>query len=389
MSVAAVIVAGGSGFRAGGELPKQYQMIGGKPMLWWTLNAFLDHPGVTHVQCVISADHEALYRAATEGLSGVSVCHGGSTRQESCRAGIAACLATDCSKVLIHDAARPFVSGDLISHIIAELDRGDAVIPGLPIADTVKHAPGGLIQRTVDREGLWSVQTPQGFRLKAIHDAHESAFRNQVAGLTDDASVAEAFGMRVRVIAGRAANRKVTTGEDLQQANALLSSAHLAQLLDIRMGQGIDFHEFTKGKSVTLCGVSIPHSQALKGHSDADAAMHALTDAIFGAIGEGDIGVHFPPSDMQWKGAPSSIFLRKAVDLVSVRGGVIANADITILAEAPKIGPHVPAMKACLAPLLGLSADRIAIKATTTEKLGSIGRKEGLAAFAIATVRLP
>lgn len=389
MSVAAVIVAGGSGFRAGSELPKQYQLIGGHPMIWWTLRAFLEHPGIRHVQCVISPEHQQLFEAAAGSLKNVSVCFGGSTRQESCRAGITACLGSGCSKVLIHDAARPFVSADLISHIIAELDRSEAVIPGLPIADTVKHAPAGLIQRTVDREGLWSVQTPQGFSLDAIHKAHESAYSNNVQGLTDDASVAEAFGLRVRIIAGRAANRKITTADDLKEADRQLSTARLEQLLDIRMGQGIDFHEFAPGKFVILCGVRIPHSHALKGHSDADAAMHALTDAIFGAIGEGDIGTHFPPSDPQWKGAASSIFLSKAVDLVAARGGIISNADITILAEAPRIGPHVQAMRAVLAPLLALAPERIAIKATTTEKLGAIGRKEGLAAFAIATVRLP
>jgi 2-C-methyl-D-erythritol 4-phosphate cytidylyltransferase/2-C-methyl-D-erythritol 2,4-cyclodiphosphate synthase len=389
MSVAAVIVAGGSGFRAGGEIPKQYQLVGGKPLIWWTLRAFLEHPGVQHVQCVISPEHRQLYEQAIAGHEGVAVCHGGITRQESCRAGIKACLGAGCEKVLIHDAARPFVSADLISHVIAELDRCDAVIPGLPIADTIKHAPGGLIQRTVAREGLWAVQTPQGFSLSAIHKAHENAYANNIQGLTDDASVAESFGMSVRVISGRAANRKITTGDDLKQADQELFAARLTQLLDIRMGQGIDFHEFMKGSSVTLCGVKISHTHALKGHSDADAAMHALTDAILGAIGEGDIGSHFPPSDMQWKGTASSVFLSKAVGLVQERGGIVSNADITILAEAPRIGPHIAAMKSVLSTILQLSPDRIAIKATTTEKLGAIGRKEGLAAFAIATVRLP
>lgn len=358
-------------------------------MIWWTLRAFLQHPGVSHVQCVISSEHQDIFDSAVAGLSGVAVCYGGSTRQESCRAGIAACLDKSCDKVLIHDAARPFVSQDLISHIIAELDRCEAVIPGLPIADTVKHAPGGVIQRTVDREGLWSVQTPQGFSLAAIHNAHENAFTARVQGLTDDASVAESFGIPVRVIAGRIANRKVTTGDDLKQADRELMTSILERLLDVRMGQGIDFHEFAEGTSVTLCGVSIPHSRSLKGHSDADAAMHALTDAILGAIGEGDIGTHFPPSDPQWRGADSAIFLRKAVGLVAALGGIVSNVDITILAEAPRIGPHLTAMKAALSPLLALSPDRIAIKATTTEKLGAIGRSEGLAAFAIATVRLP
>ncbi len=389
MSVAAVIVAGGSGFRAGGELPKQYQVIGGKPMIWWTLRAFLYHPAISWLQCVISESHRQVFDAATTDLAGLKVTYGGATRQDSCRAGILACLDSGCSKVLIHDAARPFVSADLISHIVAELDRSEAVIPGLPVSDTVKFAPGGVIQKTVSRESLWAVQTPQGFSLPAIHDAHQRAFNTSVQGLTDDASVAETFGMPVRVIAGRTENRKLTTAEDMTNADRLLNQRQLAARPDIRVGQGIDFHQFTKGSAVTLCGVKIAHTHALKGHSDADAAMHALTDAILGALGEGDIGTFFPPSDRQWRGAASSIFLAKAMQLLAARDGVVANVDVTILAEAPRIGPHVAAMKQTLAPLLGLGADRIAIKATTTEKLGAIGRREGLAAFATATIRLP
>ena len=389
MSVAAVIVAGGSGLRAGGELPKQYQSIGGKPMIWYTLRAFLLHPGISRVLTVISPDHRGLFDEATEGLGNLEVVHGGNTRQDSCRAGIKACLGGTCEKILIHDAARPFVSEDLISHIIAELDRSEAVIPGLPVADTMKFAPGGLIERTVDRTGVWSVQTPQGFTLKTIHEAHEYAHTHQIEGLTDDASVAEKMGIKVRVIAGRVENRKLTTGEDMTTADQNLQLQKMMGRPDIRVGQGIDFHEFTTGDGVTLCGVKIPHSKKLKGHSDADAAMHALTDALLGAIGEGDIGTFFPPSDPKWKGAASSIFLSKAVELVHARDGIIANVDITILSEAPKVSPHIAAMKQVLSPLLGITPDRIAIKATTTEKLGAIGRSEGLAAFATATVRLP
>lgn len=389
MSVAAVIVAGGSGFRAGGELPKQYQLIGGKPMIWYTLRAFLNHPGIARVLTVISTDHRPLFDEATQDLGTLEVVAGGSTRQDSCRAGITACVGGTCEKILIHDAARPFVSEDLISHIIAELDRSEAVIPGLPVADTMKFAPGGIIEKTVDRTGVWSVQTPQGFALNTIHDAHEYAHNHQIEGLTDDASVAERFGVKVRVIAGRNENRKLTTAEDMKTADQTLRAQQLTARPDVRMGQGIDFHEFVKGDAVILCGVAIPHTHKLKGHSDADAAMHALTDALLGAIGEGDIGTFFPPSDPQWKGAPSSIFLSKAVDLVKARDGMISNVDVTILAEAPTIGPHIQAMKKVLAPLLSITEDRIAIKATTTEKLGAIGRREGLAAFATATVRLP
>jgi 2-C-methyl-D-erythritol 4-phosphate cytidylyltransferase / 2-C-methyl-D-erythritol 2,4-cyclodiphosphate synthase len=389
MTVAAVIVAGGSGLRAGGGKPKQYQLIGGKPVIWWTLKSFLDHPAISHVQVVVGAGHEEMYSAATAGLKLPAFVMGGASRQDSCRLGLEACAQFMPTKALIHDAARPFVSADLINNVIVELDHASAVIPGLPVADTMKYAPGGVINKTVDRSAMWFVQTPQGFDFQKILEAHRKVEREDIVGLTDDAAVAEACGMIVRIIAGEAQNKKLTTSEDVEIANAELMQKVFIERPDIRMGQGIDFHVFAAGKSVTLCGVAIPHSHKLKGHSDADVALHAVTDAILGAIGEGDIGMHFPPSDMQWKNAASSIFVHKAMALLSARGGVLANVDITILAEAPKISPHIAAMKAVLCPLLHLSADRIAIKATTTEKLGAIGRKEGMAAFAIATVRLP
>jgi 2-C-methyl-D-erythritol 4-phosphate cytidylyltransferase / 2-C-methyl-D-erythritol 2,4-cyclodiphosphate synthase len=389
MSVAVVIVAGGSGFRAGGELPKQYQFIGGRPVLWWTLKAFADHPEISHVQTVIGAGHEKLFADATSGLDIAPPVTGGASRQDSCRIGITACAMSNAQKILIHDAARPFVSADLISQIIKELERSDGVVPGLPVADTMKFAPGGMIANTVDRQSLWAVQTPQGFQHDAILDAHKQAHAQKLEGLTDDAAVAEKFGIKVRIVAGRDENRKLTTAEDIVAANRMLTTKLNAERQDIRMGQGIDFHEFEKGNGVILCGVKIPHSKKLKGHSDADAAMHALTDAILGAIGEGDIGTFFPPSDPQWKNAASSIFLQKAVELLKARNGIIANVDITILAEAPRVMPHIAAMKAFLSPMLHIATDRIAIKATTTEKLGAIGRSEGLAAFATATVRLP
>ena len=389
MSVAVVIVAGGAGFRAGGELPKQYQLIGGRPVIWWTLKAFVDHPGVSLVQTVIGAGHGSLFAEATAGLKVAPPVIGGDTRQDSCRIGIAACAGAGLQKVLIHDAARPFVSADLISHVIAELDRSEGVVPGLPVADTMKFAPGGLVERTVDRQGLWGMQTPQGFDLKAILVAHEKAYDQDLGGLTDDAAVAEKFGIKVRVIAGHIENRKLTTAEDIREADQFLITKANSERLDVRVGQGIDLHEFEVGDGVVLCGIKIPHDRKLKGHSDADAAMHALTDAILGALGEGDIGTFFPPSEAKWKGVSSSLFLQKAVDLLNERNGIIANVDITILAEAPRVGPHIVAMKSLLSPLLHISADRIAIKATTTEKLGAIGRREGLAAFATATVRLP
>ncbi len=389
MTVAAVIVAGGSGLRAGGEKPKQYQLIGGKPMIRWTLEAFLSHPAVKHLQAVIGEGHEALFGDAASGLHLPPPVIGGVSRQESCRLGVEACAVVTPRKILIHDAARPFISHGVISNVVAELDRADAVIPGLPVADTIKFAPGGFIERTVDRSAMWFVQTPQGFSYSKILDAHRQAVRESRDGFTDDAAVAEYAGLPVRIVNGDQANKKLTTAHDMDIANQQLTALHFAERPDVRMGQGIDFHVFEKGNSVTLCGVSIPHTHRLKGHSDADVAMHALTDAIFGAIGEGDIGVHFPPSDAQWKGAASSIFLRKAMGLLGKRNGIIANADLTILAEAPKISPHLTVMKGNLSALLQITADRIAIKATTTEKMGAIGRKEGMAAYATVIVRLP
>ncbi len=389
MTVAAVIVAGGVGLRAGGGKPKQYQLIGGKPVIWWTLKAFLDHPQVSHVQAVVGEGHEGFFAAATEGLTLLPFVLGGASRQDSCRLGLEACAQYSPSKVMIHDAARPFISQNVISNVIAELDHAAAVIPGLPVADTMKYAPGGVINKTVDRSAMWFVQTPQGFLFDRILSAHRSAASEAVSGLTDDASVAEYAGIPVRIIAGDHDNKKLTTSEDIEIANATLSLKLFSDRPDIRTGQGIDFHIFTTGKVITLLGVAIPHTHKLKGHSDADVAMHALTDAILGAIGEGDIGTHFPPTDMQWKNAASSIFLKKAVDLLLARSGILANVDITILAEAPKINPHIQEMKAVLSTLLHISPDRIAVKATTTEKLGAIGRKEGMAAFATVTVRLP
>ncbi len=389
MTVAAVIVAGGSGLRAGGETPKQYQLIGGKPMIWWTLKAFAEHPGVAHVQPVIGEGHEEMFSRALEGLKVEPAVVGGATRQESCRAGLEAAARHRPGKVLIHDGARPLVATDLISHVIAWLDRHKAVVPGMPVAETLKLAPGGLVKETVDRSAMWTAQTPQGFDFETIFAAHHAARDAGIGNLTDDAAVAERAGIEIAMVPGRSENRKLTTAADMAEADKAMMRVRLADLPDIRVGQGIDVHPFAAGDAVVLCGVAIPHDQKLMGHSDADVAMHALTDAIFGAIGEGDIGVHFPPGDMHWKGAASSIFLRKAVECVRQRSGMIANVDITILAEAPCISPYIPAMKTTLVPLLGIAPERIAIKATTTEKLGAIGRKEGIAALATATVRLP
>lgn len=389
MTVAVVIVAGGSGLRAGGERPKQYQMIGGKPLIWWTIQGFASHPGIAHVQVVIAGDHQPWFSEAAIDFNILPPVSGGGTRQDSCRRGLEALERLAPTKVLIHDGARPFASRDLISHVIAWLDRYPAVLPGLPVIETLKKAPGGIVASTVDRTSMWTAQTPQGFHFAPILAAHRRAVADNIETLTDDAAVAEHAGIPVTMIPGRGENRKITTAEDLTQADLMLTAKALAELPDIRTGQGFDIHPFTEGSAVILCGVAIPFDRKLAGHSDADVAMHALTDAILGAIGEGDIGVHFPPSDPQWKDAASSIFLARAAGLVRARGGRIANADISIIAEAPKISPHLAAMKLALSAVLEIPVDRIAIKATTAEKLGALGRGEGIAALALATVRLP
>ena len=386
MKTVAVIVAAGSGQRAGGELPKQFHLLGAKSVLRHTLEAFARHPEIHTVITVIAAGFENHYAEAADGLALPAAVIGGATRQESCAKGIEAAAALQPDAVLIHDAARPFVSAKIISDVIAKLAEAEAVIPALPVADTMKRAEAGMITQTLARDGLYFVQTPQGFHFDKIHAAHRALAAKGVNNLTDDAAVAEAVGMKVHIVAGDPANRKLTTTQDMQDANQKMNQLRNTET---RVGQGIDFHIFTAGKSIWLCGVEIPHSHSLLGHSDADVALHAITDALLGAIGEGDIGTHFPPSDPRWKNAKSAIFIEKAVNLIKKRGGEIGNVDVTILAEAPKINPHIAAMKAALSHMLGISTDRIAIKATTTETMGAIGRKEGMAATAIATVRLP
>ena len=389
LGTAVLILAAGAGIRAGGERPKQYQAVGGKPVLRLTAESFLSHPGVSDVLIVIGEGHEALYAEALHGLSVLPPVMGGLTRQQSALNGLRALAARQPRKVLIHDAARPFASHAIISQVIAALEQHEGVIPALPVTDTLKRAPGGIITSTVSRESLWGAQTPQGFRFPDILQAHEKAAAEGLANLTDDAAVAEHAGLSVGIVAGEAANRKLTTLDDIADAERAILRAAYDRLPDVRVGQGYDVHAFEPGNHVVLCGVKVPHNLRLKGHSDADVAMHALTDAILGAISEGDIGQHFPPSDPQWKGADSAIFLRHANNLVKGRGGLIAHTDITIICEEPKIGPHVPAMRAALSEILAVPGQRVAIKATTSEKLGFTGRREGIAAYATATVRLP
>jgi 2-C-methyl-D-erythritol 4-phosphate cytidylyltransferase / 2-C-methyl-D-erythritol 2,4-cyclodiphosphate synthase len=389
MSAAAVIVAAGAGLRAGGERPKQYQAIGGKPVLRHAIEAFLRHPGIGQVQVVIGEDHRALYDEAVGQLSLPRPVTGGATRQLSVARGLEALRGSRPDLVLIHDGARPFVSASVISHVIAHLDRHCAVIPALPVTDTLKRAQGNVVAETVDRTGLWAVQTPQGFRFDAIVQAHRRAGEAAGQGFSDDASIAEWAGIEVALIPGSPDNTKVTSAEDVAAADLRLRRNALLALGDIRVGQGFDVHAFGPGDHVTLCGVRIAHDKGLSGHSDADAPLHALTDALLGSIGEGDIGVHFPPSDPQWRGADSAIFLEHAAGLIAARNGIIANADLTIVCEAPKISPHVAEMRRRIAEILGVAPDRIAVKATTSEAMGFTGRGEGLVAMATATVRLP
>ena len=389
MSVAALILAAGSGSRAGGVLPKQYRHLGGRPALRHVLEAFLSHPRLDRIQVVISETDSDRYAAAAMGLDIEPPVLGGATRQESGRLGLEALAHKPPQQVLIHDAARPFVSSGLIGRVIAALDIHEGVVPALPVTDTLKRAPQGVIAETISREGLWTAQTPQGFRYSLIREAHARAAKSGLGHFTDDASIAEWGGMKVAVVTGETQNLKLTTARDLESAEERFASEIYRHCPDIRVGQGFDVHAFEPGDHVVLCGIRIPHHQALKGHSDADAAMHALTDALLGSIGEADIGTHFPPSDMHWRKADSSMFLRHAASLIESRGGLIAHVDLTIVCEAPKIAPHVSAMRQNLAELLRIDGGRIAIKATTSEGLGFTGRGEGLVAMATATVRLP
>ena len=379
MKVAALIVAAGRGHRAGGPLPKQYLDLNGQTILRRSAKAFLDSGLVHVVQVVIHPDDRPLYEESALGLGLREPCPGGASRQESVRLGLEALAGENPDLVLIHDAARPFVSATLIRAVIDGLSNNEAVIPGLAVTDTIKQVEGGIITGNIDRDSLRRAQTPQGFRYRTILEAHRALA--DVADLTDDAAVAERAGHNVHLVEGDERNIKVTTPEDV----AALS----AQAMLPCSGTGFDVHRLGPGDHVMLCGHRIPHSQGLIGHSDADVALHALVDAILGAVGAGDIGRYFPPSDPQWKGVPSRLFLEEAVRLVRAQGGRIANVDVTIICEAPKVTPHVQPMTAILGEILGIPAARINVKATTTEKLGFTGRGEGIAAQATASVLLP
>jgi 2-C-methyl-D-erythritol 4-phosphate cytidylyltransferase/2-C-methyl-D-erythritol 2,4-cyclodiphosphate synthase len=385
--VAAVVVAAGRGQRAGGDMPKQYRKIAGAPVIRATLSAFSTHPQVDLVQPVIHRADDELFRVASGGLPKLSEpVAGGTTRQSSVHAGLQALQGNAPEIVLIHDAARPFLSSALISRAIEAARAHGAAVPGIAIADTVKKIDtGALVIETLDRGSLRMVQTPQAFGFALIADAHRRAAAAGRTDFTDDAALAEWAGHRVLMFEGEAGNVKLTTNDDFARAE-LLSAAALG---DLRIGNGFDVHAFADGDHVMLGGIRIPHERGVTGHSDADVALHALVDAILGALAEGDIGQHFPPSDPQWRGASSDRFLAFACERVRARGGVIGNLDVTIVCEAPRVSPHRDAMRARIAEVAGISVDRVAVKATTSEMLGFTGRGEGIFATATATVRLP
>lgn len=376
----ALVVGAGQGTRIGGDLPKQYLSVAGETVLRRTLRAFTDHPRVDAVRPVIAPDHRTLFDQAAAGLAILDPVGGGATRQDSVRLGLESLVDLAPEFVLIHDAARPFVDRAVIDRVLDALADRPGAIPALPVTDTLKRgAAGGAIAATVDRAGLFRAQTPQGFHFAAILDAHRRAVG---AAMTDDAQVAENAGLAVALVAGGEDNVKLTTPEDLIRAERIFAG-------ETRTGFGFDVHRFGPGDHVTLCGVRIPFTAGLEGHSDADVALHALTDALLGAISKGDIGEHFPPSDPQWRGASSDAFLRHAAGLTAAIGGRIVNLDVTIVCEQPRIGPHRRAMIERVAAIVGIAPDRVAVKATTTERLGFTGRGEGIAAQAVATVALP
>lgn len=388
--VAVVIVAAGRGERAGQtDGPKQYRKIGGRAVITRTLAVFHAHPRIGRIVAVIHPDDGQLFRdAAGADADRVTTVPGGPTRQESVWLGLRALRENAPHKVLIHDAVRPFVDADLIGRTIDAIEEGQGALPALPVSDTLKREAEGRIGETVQRAGLYAAQTPQGFPFGPILAAHEKAQQVGKSDFTDDASIAEWAHLPVKLVAGSPDNVKLTWARDILMADQRFA-ANPATFPDIRTGNGYDVHAFESGDCVVLCGVAIPHDRKLSGHSDADVGLHALTDALLATCGAGDIGTHFPPSDPQWKGAASRIFVEHAAKLVRERGGRIANADITLICEAPKIGPHRAAMTAELSAMLGISPDRISVKATTNEKLGFIGRSEGIAAIATASVAFP
>ena len=390
MSTAALIVAAGRGTRAGGGVPKQWRPLKGKRVIDWTLQAFRD-AGIKTIVVVLSPeDRDAWDSFAPE--SAVILTAGGAERAQSVQNGLQALqglnltLERSVTKVLIHDAARPCTSQALITSVVEALDHGPAAAPALAVTDALWTGAEGQVTGTQDRTGLFAAQTPQGFRLEAILKAHA----HHPGGAADDVEVARDAGLEVAIIAGEPDNIKITRPEDFARAARILETENKMDIRpDIRLGNGYDVHRFGPGDSVILCGVEIPHDRSLQGHSDADVGMHAVTDAIYGALAQGDIGRHFPPSDPQWKGAASEIFLAHAADLAREMGFRISNIDCTLVCEYPKVGPHAAAMQAEMARILQIDAERVSIKATTSERLGFTGRSEGIASLATAALVKP
>ena len=385
-SVAAVIVAAGRGLRAGGNLPKQYRELAGEPVIRSSLSLFAWHGQIGAVQAVIHPDDRSSYEAAAKGLRLLPPVSGGASRQASVRAGLEALSVRAPDIVLVHDAARPFCSTELVSRAIVACGETGAAIPALEVTDTIKRVDAdGHVAGTIDRAQLRAVQTPQAFKFATLLDAHHRAAKEGRDDFTDDAALAEWAGIKVATFAGESGNVKLTTDEDFAKAE----SRRIANLADLRLGNGFDVHAFGNGDHVWLGGVKIPHDRGLTGHSDADVALHALVDAILGALADGDIGKHFSPNDPRWRGASSDQFLKFAVERVNKRGGKIAHLDLTIVCEEPRIGPHRDTIRKRIAEIAEMSIERVAVKATTSEQLGFTGRKEGIVAMATATVRLP
>ncbi|MCK0094425.1 bifunctional 2-C-methyl-D-erythritol 4-phosphate cytidylyltransferase/2-C-methyl-D-erythritol 2,4-cyclodiphosphate synthase [Yoonia sp. F2084L] len=374
MTTAAIIVAAGRGTRAGGDIPKQWQALGGLPVAAHAMTRFAAHPAITQLILVLHPDDIETDLWPREPAA--TVVAGGATRAASVQAGLNA-VADGVVTVLIHDAARPLVSTALIDRVLDALKTHTGAAPAVAVTDTLWQGTAGTVGGVQDREGLFRAQTPQGFHLAPLVAAHAASTGQE----TDDVAVARAAGLDVAVVAGDEDNIKITSPADFARAAKLMGHT-----MDIRVGNGYDVHRFGPGDHVWLCGVQIPHTSSLLGHSDADVGMHAVTDAIYGALGKGDIGQHFPPSDPQWKGAESHIFLKHAVDLAQSEGFGISNVDCTLVCEHPKIGPHQDAMKAVMGAYMGLESDRISVKATTSEKLGFTGREEGIASLATVTL---
>src|SRR3954453_51272 len=383
---AAILVAAGRGLRAGAGGPKQYRTIGGQTVIFRAMEAFCRHPQIFAVQPVVNPDDTEMFEEAVGGLCHEAPASGGATRQASVRAGLEALAGEKPDIVLIHDAARPFVTSAVISRAIDAARPTGAAVPAIPVTDTIKLVGDtGHVEGTPERARLRVAQTPQAFRYDVILDAHRRAAREGFGDFTDDAALAEWAGLTVATFEGDPANMKLTTPEDFAREEARLA----AQLGDIRTGTGYDVHAFGDGDHLMICGVRVPHSKGFLAHSDGDVGLHALVDAILGAVADGDIGSHFPPSDPKWKGAASDQFLKYAVERVSARGGRIAHLEVTMICERPKIGPLRETMRARIAEISGVDISRVAVKATTSERLGFTGREEGIAATASATIRLP